>query len=451
MMGSRAILLVVASLLITALALHAASAQPLPQYVPPVVLEGTIPLPPGSTPQELEIDPNTGYVYVNDDSGDRVFVINGTELLATVPVGEGPLAPVVNPATGYVYVASVWSDTVSVINGTELIASIDVVDIGEQPWLEKHRLAVNPVSGYIYVVGEDAAISIIRGTEHVLDMTLPMLRASRPVINPDTGYVYFPGKIERPDTPWHTQGAIAVISGTELVTTIVEPDAEQIHQPSAVNKSTGYVYITNSRGVHPAVFGGISVLNGTEIVVDLYSYGVPRYILPSPWDGRVYVGTGAAGVGIIYETRVRHWIHVDDMRYTNIYDMVIKPGAVAVYATVLGRWNGYLALVEGGEATAMLLELRARWLAINDQTGYVYVSGENGLVVVRDASVVQTFPDIPLGHLLVDSSSGYVYLADSSPSGSPGENGVIWVFREISPPPYQIILPIIVNSYEPPS
>ena len=82
--------------------------------------------------------PEAGYVYVVNEDGDTVSVINpaSNTVIATIPVGINPIGVAVSPTgpeAGDIYVANGASDTVSVINpATNAVTS--TINVGTEPW-----------------------------------------------------------------------------------------------------------------------------------------------------------------------------------------------------------------------------------------------------------------------------------------------------------------------------
>ena len=76
----------------------------------------------GIGPNGVAVNPSTNTVYVANDAGNSVSVINGSTntVTATVSVGSFPNSVAVNPSTNTVYVANANDNSVSVINGSIL-------------------------------------------------------------------------------------------------------------------------------------------------------------------------------------------------------------------------------------------------------------------------------------------------------------------------------------------
>jgi len=102
-------------------------------------------------------DPSNGYIYVTDYGSDTVSVINGTSVIATIPVGIEPVGVAYDPSNGYIYVANSISNSVSVIDGANNTV-IATIPVGLGPW----GVAYDPSNGYIYVTNHDSGtVSII--------------------------------------------------------------------------------------------------------------------------------------------------------------------------------------------------------------------------------------------------------------------------------------------------
>lgn len=68
-----------------------------------------------TSPGEIIYNPNTGYVYVtsSSNSGDSLLVLNGTTVIATVPIGQG--SHYLTYYQDVVYVSNSYSNTVTIV------------------------------------------------------------------------------------------------------------------------------------------------------------------------------------------------------------------------------------------------------------------------------------------------------------------------------------------------
>lgn len=82
-------------------------------------------IPVGTNPLAIAINSVTNAIYVVNQGGNSVSIIDGATdvVIATIPVGNGPDAPGVNEETNTIYVANTTDGTVSVIDGaTNMLA-----------------------------------------------------------------------------------------------------------------------------------------------------------------------------------------------------------------------------------------------------------------------------------------------------------------------------------------
>jgi YVTN family beta-propeller protein len=76
----------------------------------------------GIDPASIEFSPITKNMYVANEGGDSVSVIDQNNVVVdTIKVGDHPSAISYNPGNGYIYVVNQFSNTVSVIGSTSVI------------------------------------------------------------------------------------------------------------------------------------------------------------------------------------------------------------------------------------------------------------------------------------------------------------------------------------------
>lgn len=98
----------------------------------------------GGSVGSMKVHPVTGDVYVVDWVRREAIVVRNMRVIGRVPVGSGGVKMAIDPITGNVYVANFEDDTVTVIHGTEAIATLEV---GWYPY----GIGVNPTNGWVYV------------------------------------------------------------------------------------------------------------------------------------------------------------------------------------------------------------------------------------------------------------------------------------------------------------
>ena len=223
----------------------------------------------GSYCQSLAVNPATNKIYVTNNSGHSVTVIDGvTHEAVTVRVGQGPRAIAVNPVTNKIYTANYGSKDASEIDGaTNAVTSIPT---GKHPW----ALAVNSAANKIYVVNEDSgSLSIIdgatRSTKNVAVGEVPFAIA----VNPTTNRAY---------VLTYMANTMAVIDGAGNVTRTVQLAAH----PSAiaVNPKTAHIYIANQAKE------SVLVLDGeTSAIATVKAGAIPYAMAVDSAANQVYV------------------------------------------------------------------------------------------------------------------------------------------------------------------
>jgi YVTN family beta-propeller protein len=213
-----------------------------------IKVKATIPV--GSGPDGIAVDPVTHTIYVTNQSGNSVSVINGgtDAVTATVGVGSSPAGIAVDPATNTVYVANEGSDSVSVINGgTDTVTA--TIGVGSNAT----AVAVNPVTDRIYA-GAPGTTTGAPGTTYVINGRTNKVAATF------QGHVAGPFALSvnsRTDTAYLANGdlKVLVINGrTNTVTAKIRALGEP--GETAVNQQTNTIYAGNSSD------GDLSVING---------------------------------------------------------------------------------------------------------------------------------------------------------------------------------------------
>lgn len=216
------------------------------------VLDGTNNL--GTVPKHYEpygavVNPVNGYTYVTDlDS--TIQVINGTQLITDIWVtdpetngGAGWLQPIlVDPNTGLIYFASWSHGKMYVMDGTTVVASY------RAGWGVKD-MEIDAERGFIYIAHDDpnatyphdiSVFNINTGTMQFIDTAEPMSRDV--AVDPISGVAYF--------THSDSDKVTAVI-GTQVIGTM---DAGDRPWGVGVNPNTGYAFVANRDGNSISVY-----------------------------------------------------------------------------------------------------------------------------------------------------------------------------------------------------
>ncbi len=130
-------------------------------------------IPVGIGPWGIAYDPSNDYLYVADNGGTNVTVINATlnRTIASLPVGLGPTGVLYVPANGVVYVANYNSHNVSDIYGTTILNTSGISTPGPNP----RDLTYDAADHDVYVAdqqGGDVAVINCTNEQELRDISL---------------------------------------------------------------------------------------------------------------------------------------------------------------------------------------------------------------------------------------------------------------------------------------
>jgi DNA-binding beta-propeller fold protein YncE len=326
------------------------------------------------------VDSTSGYVYIPDYADGRMTILTGTQVITTVDnLGDGWNTDIeVNPNTGLVYILESTCDTVSVFSGLDKIAALTS---GIRP----SGIVVNPATGYVYVTDHaypDGAVWILSGTQVIAYRPIGLFPES-PVINPKNGYVYI---------PLTGADSVAVLSGTEIITHVM---VEEYPRSIGVNPLTGYVYV-GSMGLDNR--GYMTVLTGTDIITSYIVGMLPTRIAAAPSSELVYLlrqswdyMSGPGDVVIISNTEV-----ISKIMMYSPSDVASDPTTGYVYVTdaseggslfvlsdtqIITRIPFHLSSAAGTSASYSTYFLQTLPIAVDPGAGNVYVLNAYGGMV----------------------------------------------------------------------
>jgi YVTN family beta-propeller protein len=207
-------------------------------------LLATIPV--GVLPNAASCDLATGLVYVTNPGSGNVTVLDGLLAVASIPVGTQPVASVYDAANGYVYVANFGSDTVSLLDGTAVLASIAV---GAGP----DALAYDPSLASVYVANNGSGnVTILSG----LSTTASPFVGTSPVFE-----LYDPSDGDVVVANANSSNA-TILSGTAAVATVAT-GAEPVW--AAYDGSSEFVYLVAYGSASVTVVDGTSTLGTIDV------------------------------------------------------------------------------------------------------------------------------------------------------------------------------------------
>ncbi len=231
----------------------------------------------GKAPYYVGVNERTNKMYIPNNSGNSVSVINGATnaVDATIVVGTAPRAAVVNDATNKIYVPADYTANpgkVYVIDGiTNAVES--TITVGQRPI----AAAINEVTNKIYVANNwGNSVTVIDGatgnTETIAAGNSPRFIA----INDLTNRVYVVN---------YRDSSVTVIDGKTNQTDTVRLAKNAYPWAATVNRITNKIYVSNS-GTNT-----VTVINGETNAIKNISVGkAPQAIAVNEATNRIYVG-----------------------------------------------------------------------------------------------------------------------------------------------------------------
>ena len=335
----------------------------------------------GSTAGPPTFNPRNGYVYVPGFYSDSVTVVNGTSVVASIPINGNATSAVFDPVEGLVYVTASNSSSVTVVNGTSVLGTVSVARCTGIPGYG--LAAVDLATGWVYVPDPCSGnLTVINRTSVVGVVDLASgggTSVPRTVTySPATGYVY----VADP-----ASGNLYVVNGTKLSSTL--------SLGTSVNSGTydsanGWLYVTDTTQGVEVVVSGTTVVGNVSFGGTGYAGGGAGPASFDSANGLVYVpfqgfNTGHGSVAIINGTRL-------------VADLDIGP--------LIAESTSYGAF---GSGTGYVYETSGESLSGGAGVGTLFAIA--GTSVAGNAS----FPSEPVG-AVYDPDNGYVYVPTYTPA-----------------------------------
>ncbi len=221
-------------------------------------------IPVGVEPWKIAINTATNKIYVANEAGASITVIDGaTNNPTTFALPNIPEGLAVNPVTNKIYVALPEVGVV-IIDG----ATNNTVTVNDPHALGPVSVAVNTVTNRVYVVNINSAnVTVLDGaSNHILDDVPVGTRPQFIALNPVTNKIYVAN--------YHDQGGTTVTvidgatDGTTTVTTGRGPNA------LAVNSVTNLIYVTDLDGTVTVIDGATNQTTTVNVGIDPTDVGV---------------------------------------------------------------------------------------------------------------------------------------------------------------------------------
>ncbi|MBM4428884.1 MAG: hypothetical protein FJ026_00865 [Chloroflexi bacterium] len=393
----------------------------------------------GGDPRGMDVDAETGLVYVANSWSNDVSVIDGRAMkwLANVPVGLQPVAVAVGTG-GQAYVVNSGSDNVARLDGQSR-RLLGVVPLALLP----REMAVHVPTGRLYVASASSNSVLVLADGKVVEELPSGLHPTEVVLSPagDTLYVlnYVGGNLD-----------VISTSDRETVRTVdmgrlpqglaIVPDAGQLYASDVVLDQESYL-----------------LLRRTELLTPYRVKVAPTVIQVDPAAGRAYMiasnGIPGSNAGLVLyvldlKTGQQLQANVGGLSMTGL---ALDVEGQRIFSTA-GRFGSFQLIVDDAhslkQVTALALPAYPAALAYNPATKHVFVClldtsdmtrGSAVELWILDSRGFGTVARIPVSQekglvhldsyrLVVDSRRGYVYLANA-------QRGSVHVLRDVVLPP----------------
>ena len=250
------------------------------------------PIPAGSNPRAIAVDPIANKVYIASEFTNAVIALDGaTNATTSIAVGTRPQYIAVNPTNHRVYVSNAADASLTVIDGTTNAVIATMTGIGSGP------IAIDPITNRIFMVRLSTAatdeVAIVDGdTNTYFAIAIDSFEPDAIAINPVTNRVY---------VATYGTGDVRVVDGNTNVDFPHPPSVPVWSTPVAlaVNPVTNRTYVATQDSRGP--FGYIDGNNNYTYFTAPGHAASPKAIAVNPvtnmiyaaFDGEVLVMNGA--------------------------------------------------------------------------------------------------------------------------------------------------------------
>ncbi|MGA8222072.1 MAG: putative Ig domain-containing protein [Candidatus Acidiferrales bacterium] len=371
---------------------------------------GTVINTPGSSPSAIAVNPITNTIYAVNQNNNTVTVINGaTNAISSVNAGGSPFAVVVNPSTNTIYIASQCDPSASPFCGNGLITVINGADNSTTAFTAGNAgdsalaLAANPVTNKIYVAeSRGNNVAMIDGASNTITTIATGNFPVAVAVNPVTNKIYAVNQ---------TDGTVTVIDGasntaTSTITVGTQPSAV------AVNSVTNKIYVANFVGSN-----SVTVIDGaTSTATTTVSVGLgPRSVAVNSTTNQVYVADYTGGAVTVIDGATNT---VTATLTTGSLPIAQAVNPVTGKVYVANNSGNSITVIDGDTNTTATVSTGAapRAVGADPVTNKVYVanaSGNSVSVIDRNANTTTT---VAVGNnptaVAVNPASGKVYVAN---------------------------------------
>lgn len=322
----------------------------------------------GSYPVAVAINAITNKIYVVNQAGNNLTIIDGaTNLTTTVATGLLPTAIGINPVTNKIYVTNGNSNSVTVLDGQTNHAV--TVPTGGYPV----GIAVNPVTNRIYVTNFNANnVTVIDGATNATTAIGVGQRPLPVAVNSVTNTIYVGNQ---------SRNSVCVIDGNAgVVTSTVGVGTRP--QAIAINSLTNQIYVANYQSASVSAIDGVTG-NVTPVTVGLY----PAALGVDAGHNRVYVANSGGSTATVIDGSSLATSTIS----VGAYPIAVQVDPVtnmAYFATQ--QSNGSVTVVNGADFSTVSVAVGSNpsALAVDEMSNRIYTAnqGDNTASVIAGAN-----------------------------------------------------------------
>jgi len=355
----------------------------------------------GSQPVAVAVNAVTDKIYVANYLDGTISILDGvTNSSTTVAVGSQPVSIAVNPVTDQVYIANYLSATVTIVDG--LTNATQTVAVGIAPVF----VAVNPVSNKAYVVNQlSSTVTVIDGATY---NEVTVACGSQPVsvaVNVVTGKIFTANSGDNTVTVIDgvTNGTVAVAVGSQPVGLLVNPVSQE-------------VFVLNAQSPFVTVISGSSYQTANVSI----SPGSSSAVL-NPLTGDVYVASSGGSAGSI--TRIQDSTKATSTVLTGVDATALAVNAILdkIYVAQDGPYsvsNGAVTVIDGAayNVTSIATGATPVAVALNLMTNRAYVANSGSSTITVFDSATSATSTVSVGAtpvaIAVNPTTNRIYVAD---------------------------------------
>ncbi len=318
-------------------------------------------------PRSMEFNSVSGQVVLlGTGTFPALSLIEGEEIVATVPLSFTPGPMIVHPSRGLIYLTAPEERAVQVMSGTALLASIPLPG-------EPQDIAVQPRNGLVYVPDSAGFLDVLDGTS-LITLSLSDSRLAHVATDAERGWIY---------VTEGTKDVVHILTGTQVVTEVYLPWFLPGVDPGSivVEPHSGYAYINDVERLW--------VLSSTGVISQITFWNKHvESMAVAPTSGYLYVEFGVGMFACTHIEVVRPlWEKEASWPLISSFSF-LQPHPRSSYF-YLGQdvYGSLLSIGVGATLVTTMTVGDGSWvrsMAVDTRTGQVYVATDHAIAVLEE-------------------------------------------------------------------